>query len=117
VTDEADGIVVHGPVVDDQTRCVHWASPLDVIAIRFACCGRYYPCHACHAESEDHPSVPWPRGSFDEKAVLCGVCRTELTIERYLGVDACPACGAGFNPGCALHHPLYFAVGSAAEPA
>src|SRR5699024_12368499 len=26
---------VLGPTVDDQTRCVHYAGPLDVIAIRF----------------------------------------------------------------------------------
>lgn len=29
--------VVHGPTVDDQTRCVHYQTDLDVIAIRFAC--------------------------------------------------------------------------------
>ena len=82
--------VVHGPTVDDQTRCVHYRTELDVIAIRFACCGRYYPCYSCHDETADHESRPWPAGSGHELAVLCGQD------------------DAAFNPGCALHHPVYF---------
>lgn len=100
--------VVHGPVVDDQTRCVHYRTELDVIAIRFACCGRYYPCYSCHDETADHGSRPWPAGSGGERAVLCGVCRTELTIDGYRGAESCPHCDAAFNPRCALHYPTYF---------
>ncbi|HVX07717.1 CHY zinc finger protein [Humibacter sp.] len=99
---------VHGPVVDDEARCIHYRTPLDVVAIRFACCGEYYPCHRCHDETADHPSRPWPAGSDHELAVLCGVCGTELTIASYRGADACPRCAAPFNPRCALHYPLYF---------
>ena len=47
---------VFGPTVDDHTRCVHYATELDIIAIRFACCDRYYPCHLCHSETADHPA-------------------------------------------------------------
>lgn len=101
--------LVRGLTVDGQTRCVHYGSELDVIAIRFACCDVYYPCHLCHAEEAGHASRPWPASSRDELAVLCGVCGTELTIAEYLGVQRCPSCDAAFNPGCALHHPLYFA--------
>ncbi|MFJ3491214.1 CHY zinc finger protein [Leifsonia aquatica] len=97
-----------GPTVDDQTRCIHYRTELDVIAIRFACCGEYYPCHLCHAEAADHPAQAWPEGSGAERAVLCGVCGEELTIDAYLGVDGCPGCGAAFNPGCKLHRHLYF---------
>lgn len=101
--------IVHGPVVDDQTRCVHWHSPLDVVAIEFACCRRFHPCHRCHEATADHPARPWPADARDEPAVLCGVCRARLTIAEYLVCDdACPRCGAGFNPGCRLHHDLYF---------
>ncbi|GIT79820.1 hypothetical protein LLS1_14890 [Leifsonia sp. LS1] len=99
---------VLGPTVDEQTRCIHYRSELDVIAIRFACCGEYYPCHLCHAEAADHPARPWPAGSDDERAVLCGVCGAELTVGEYLAVASCPACRAPFNPGCTLHRPLYF---------
>jgi len=99
---------VLGPVVDDQTRCVHYRSELDVVAIRFACCGDYYPCHLCHEEAASHPAGRWPVGARSEKAVLCGVCGVELTIADYLGTTACPRCAAAFNPGCALHAHLYF---------
>ncbi|SDL71154.1 CHY zinc finger protein [Microbacterium azadirachtae] len=104
-------VEVKGRPVDGQTRCVHYRTELDVVAIRFSCCGEYYPCHLCHAETADHPARPWPlaeqRGA---KAVLCGVCGHELEIREYLGVTACPRCAAGFNPRCALHADLYFEV-------
>jgi uncharacterized CHY-type Zn-finger protein len=101
---------VHGVDLDDETRCAHWRSPSDIIAIRFACCGRYYACYDCHAALETHEPVVWPRERFDEPAVLCGVCRTELSVDAYLASGfACPSCGASFNPGCANHYHLYFA--------
>ena len=101
---------VLGPVVDDETRCIHYRSTLDVIAIRFACCGEYYPCHLCHAEAAGHPAQQWPLDARDARAVLCGVCGHELTIADYLRADACPECGTAFNPGCRLHTELYFQV-------
>ncbi|TBN57708.1 hypothetical protein EYE40_10085 [Glaciihabitans arcticus] len=98
---------VLGQTVDDQTRCVHWSGPTDVVALRFACCDAYYPCSECH-DSAGHPAALWPRSRFGEPAVLCGVCRHELTVDEYLAASACPHCSAAFNPGCALHHHLYF---------
>ena len=62
----------------------------------------------CHAEAESHPARQWPRDAGGEHAILCGVCRTELTIDAYRATDECPACGAAFNPGCRLHAHLYF---------
>jgi|SRR5690349_8605552 uncharacterized CHY-type Zn-finger protein len=100
--------VVLGRTVDDQTRCLHYHGPTDVIAIRFACCGAYYPCFECHHEAADHPARQWPAGRCDEKAILCGVCGTELTIATYQSVPACPSCDARFNERCRLHWPLYF---------
>ena len=102
-------VTVLGQTVDDETRCIHYHSALDVIAIKFACCGEYYPCHLCHEEAAGHPARVWPVSDRDEPAVLCGVCDAELTITEYLGVDACPRCAAEFNPGCRLHSHLYFA--------
>jgi uncharacterized CHY-type Zn-finger protein len=99
---------VLGPIVDDQTRCIHYHSELDIIAIRFFCCNEYYPCHLCHAASADHAATVWPLTQRDRLAVLCGVCTTELSIAAYLETDGCPSCGAAFNPGCHLHTPLYF---------
>ncbi|QJU56181.1 CHY zinc finger protein [Herbiconiux sp. KACC 21604] len=104
---------VLGPTVDDETRCVHYRGPLDVIAIRFACCGDYYPCHLCHEQTADHPPAVWPLADRVRRAVLCGVCGSELTIADYLATTGCPECAAPFNPGCSLHTHLYFEV----EPA
>ncbi len=99
---------VLGPTVDVQTRCVHYRTALDVIAIRFACCDEYYPCHLCHEAAADHLAQTWPAAARDRHAVLCGVCGTELTIAEYRQVDGCPACAAPFNPGCSLHAHFYF---------
>ncbi|MDX2357738.1 CHY zinc finger protein [Dietzia sp. PP-33] len=101
-------IPVLGATVDDQTRCVHYRGPLDVVAIRFHCCLDFYPCFRCHADATDHALSVWPRDEFDSHALLCGACRTTLSITEYQSTDACPACGTAFNPGCSLHYPLYF---------
>lgn len=101
---------VRGAVVDDMTRCVHYRSVLDIVAIRFACCGEFYPCHLCHEEYAGHRSAQWPMSARDTEAVLCGACGAELTITEYLDATACPRCDAPFNPGCSLHAHLYFEV-------
>ena len=61
----APAVRVLGPTVDDHTRCVHYASPLDIVAIRFHCCGEFYPCFRCHAETVDHAVSAWPAARFD----------------------------------------------------
>nr|WP_255368752.1 CHY zinc finger protein [Agromyces sp. CF514] len=99
-----------GPIVDEQTRCVHYRTELDVVAMKFFCCGDYYPCHLCHEQAAGHAASQWPVHRRDEQAVLCGVCSSELTIDEYLGAVGCPRCTAPFNPGCALHTHLYFEV-------
>lgn len=100
---------VRGVDVDPETRCVHYDSPRDVVAIRFACCDTFYPCFECHEAVADHDAAVWPAGSEEEPAVLCGVCGRVLTVREYVADDdACPDCGADFNPGCREHYPLYF---------
>jgi uncharacterized CHY-type Zn-finger protein len=102
-------VQVKGRVVDDQTRCVHYHSPLDVIALKFACCGQYYPCFYCHEEEAGHEPRRWRPDQFETRAVLCGVCRGELSIREYFAAGyACPFCAAAFNPGCRNHNHLYF---------
>ena len=51
-------MIVYGQTIDDQTRCVHYGTPADVVAIKFFCCRRYYPCHRCHEDSAGHPAAP-----------------------------------------------------------
>jgi uncharacterized CHY-type Zn-finger protein len=127
-----------GVAVDDETRCAHYHGDRDVVAMRFACCDRYYPCAGCHEAVTDHTPERLPPDRFDEPAVLCGVCGTRLSVREYRAVltdgeadgsedeDAgeggagsgrgvadprCPDCGAGFNPGCLAHLDRYFAIG------
>jgi uncharacterized CHY-type Zn-finger protein len=100
---------VHGLDLDPQTRCRHWHSPLDIVALKMRCCGLYWACRDCHDALADHPATLWPTDTFDTPAILCGACGGELTIRDYLECeDRCPGCGAGFNPGCRLHRGLYF---------
>lgn len=111
-----DGIPVYGADVDAETHCRHYHSERDVIAIRFACCGDYYPCRSCHDELAEHSISRWSTGDFETAAILCGACGTELTIRTYIDSPAtCPECGTDFNPGCRSHWPTYFAIDTPRE--
>jgi len=102
---------VHGVAVDGQTRCAHWRSEVDIVAIQMRCCGLYYACRQCHDEIAGHAAQVWPVADWDQAAVLCGACGGEMSVKDYLAcASRCPACGAPFNPGCAGHHHLYFEV-------
>ncbi|MEC3885598.1 hypothetical protein GLW00_11320 [Halobacillus litoralis] len=103
-----DAPLVKGNQVDTETRCAHYHSEVDVIAIRFYCCGEYYACYSCHQEEAGHEPQRWPKSSWEERAILCGSCDHELTIDEYMKSSQCPVCQHGFNEGCQLHYPLYF---------
>ena len=106
----AHGLIVKGIDVDTETRCTHYHSEIDRIAIKFYCCGVYYPCFECHQAVGCGQHQVWPREHFNEKAVLCGTCGHELSIQEYLDCKSrCPSCSSSFNPGCSLHKHLYFA--------
>ena len=60
---------VHGIDVDPQTRCAHYDGPTDIIALRFHCCDRWYPCFECHQECEAHEAIPWPLGVICQEVV------------------------------------------------
>jgi uncharacterized CHY-type Zn-finger protein len=99
---------IHGFLVDSHTRCSHYHGETDIIAIKFKCCGEYYPCYKCHDESVSHERKPWPKEEFFEKAIFCGNCQTECSIEEYMKTQNCPNCDAAFNPNCQFHYDLYF---------
>ena len=104
-------INVKGEIVNEHTRCTHYHSIRDVIAIRMKCCNEYYACIDCHTEAARHSASIWPVTEFDTKAVLCEKCYNEMTIIEYLQSDhQCPFCKANFNPGCSNHYKYYFAV-------
>ncbi|WP_203338867.1 CHY zinc finger protein [Planococcus beijingensis] len=101
--------IVKGIKVDAETRCAHYHSPIDRIAIKFFCCQEYFPCFECHQAEGCGKHEVWPKDRFDEKAVLCGTCGHELSVEDYLDcASTCPTCSSPFNPGCNLHKHLYF---------
>jgi uncharacterized CHY-type Zn-finger protein len=83
---------VYGPTVDEHTRCVHYATELDIIAIRFACCDRYYPLPLCAIPRlTDHPArTVATRASGTSPPSCARMCWTELTID--------PLCQAGCEP-------------------
>lgn len=99
---------IYGATVDKTARCVHYHTEKDIIAIKFKCCNRYYPCYKCHEEHADHIIQRWTQEQFDELAILCGNCHTELTITEYMNTANCPHCAALFNERCAAHYHLYF---------
>lgn len=102
---------VLGIAVDTKTRCIHWNGPTDIIAIRMKCCGEWFSCYDCHAKITDHPAITWLHEERDTEVVLCGSCGTVLSIKDYLRCEStCPNCDASFNPGCAIHHHLYFEI-------
>ena len=102
-------IIVIGIDVDWQTRCFHYHSPVDVIAIKFKCCSTYFACYYCHEESADHDAEIWKVNEFETKAIICGCCKVEMTINTYLQCEnICPNCNTGFNPRCINHHHFYF---------
>lgn len=105
----SSNIIIKAEPVDDYTRCIHYHSPLDIIAIKFKCCNNYYPCYYCHQEEADHASEVWTKNEFNTKAIICGVCKYEMTIDEYLHCnDQCVSCNSKFNPKCTNHHHLYF---------
>jgi uncharacterized CHY-type Zn-finger protein len=106
-----NAIQVHGLSVSPTTQCAHWNSDLDIIAIKHACCSKFYACITCHNELESHEPAVWPISKREERAVLCGKCKYVLTVDEYLhSGSCCTSCGAGFNPGCKGHWGMYFEI-------
>ena len=103
-----DKPIVKGVKVDTETRCAHYHTEVDIIAIKFYCCQEYYACYYCHEELEDHSPEKWPKDKWEQKAILCGSCGEELAIHTYMSASECPHCSHPFNERCSHHFPLYF---------
>ena len=101
--------ILKGKLIDDYTRCEHYNNEKDIIAIKFKCCYCYFACIHCHEETENHAPKIWLKTERETKAILCGSCKTELTINEYLACEStCPNCTATFNPKCENHYHFYF---------
>ncbi|MEX5942171.1 CHY zinc finger protein [Mammaliicoccus sciuri] len=103
-------VKIHGLTVDNESRCEHYHTPLDIIAIKFKCCDKFYPCYKCHNECEKHDIKRWDQSEFDEHAILCGVCKETISINDYMLKEVCPNCDARFNHRYKYHHHLYFKI-------
>jgi uncharacterized CHY-type Zn-finger protein len=102
-------MTVRGVSVTDQTRCVHYDSDLDVVAVRFKCCDTFYACLRCHDALANHPPLRWSKSEREINAIYCGTCQGTMSIREYIGCgNRCPLCGAAFNAGCADHYHFYF---------
>lgn len=55
---------IHGLTVDYESRCTHYHTPLDIIAIKFKCCNKFYSCYKCHNENENHEIIRWEKDEF-----------------------------------------------------
>jgi uncharacterized CHY-type Zn-finger protein len=112
----ASSLPVRGINLDPQTRCEHYHGPTDIVAIKMKCCGVYYACKDCHAALAEHPMDVWPESDWDQKAILCGACKTQLSIRQYKMSDfSCPVCRERFNPRCKNHDHFYFEVRQSAD--
>ncbi|ABN64492.1 predicted protein [Scheffersomyces stipitis CBS 6054] len=110
-----DGVCLRGQLVDEATRCSHYYSDVDVIAIKFRCCRTYYPCYKCHEELAGHEIQRWARAELEEAktpVILCGQCHREWNFMEYAASPEmkCQHCGVQFNPKCSLHYDIYFDI-------
>lgn len=62
--------------------------------LRFPCCGRAYPCDACHDENQDHPMELATR-------MICGFCAKE---QPYGNGKPCVSCGGMMTRGTYTSH-------------
>ncbi|KAF2468893.1 CHY zinc finger family protein [Lindgomyces ingoldianus] len=106
-----DKTLIYGHSITPLTQCKHYNTSLDIIAIKHACCNKFYACISCHNELESHDPKVWGKEQRDVKAVLCGGCRYVMEVGEYMGCGSrCTRCGRGFNPQCKGHWGVYFEV-------
>ncbi|MBQ0052018.1 MAG: hypothetical protein KBT11_08140 [Treponema sp.] len=96
---------IFGKLTDDQGRCQHYHTELDIIANRCGQCRKLYSCYKCHDELEDHKFLPMD--SKEKDTVMCGVCGKLFSYNEYSELEKCTNCGGKFNPRCSLHKSCY----------
>ncbi|HGL8834083.1 TPA: CHY zinc finger protein [Streptococcus agalactiae] len=77
--------------LDSSSRCYHYHTKLDIVALKCAVCQKYYACYKCHDALEEHCFAATK--SDEMFPVLCG---------------SCPYCRMLFNPNCQRHDSIYF---------
>ncbi|EGW30027.1 uncharacterized protein SPAPADRAFT_144251 [Spathaspora passalidarum NRRL Y-27907] len=105
-------LTLKGQLVDKHSRCIHYHTTIDIIALKYKCCQTYYPCFQCHQELTNHKVEKYNLTDLESiKVVLCGECYNELLFDEYKNNQMkCVYCHHEFNPGCSLHYDLYFDI-------
>ena len=101
-------VQAQGVLVDDESRCVHYHTDKDIVALQCYECQKYYACYQCHNALETHTFTPYPLSLKEDRPILCGSCKKILTYEEYSKKSSCPYCKAAFNPACQNHYSIYF---------
>lgn len=96
---------IFGKLTDQDGRCIHYSSELDIIANKCGFCGKFYACYKCHNELEDHEFAAV--NPDEAETVMCGVCGEKYSYKVYSALEKCTGCGKSFNPGCANHCSIY----------
>ena len=58
-TDDRFDVPLRGIEGDDETRCRHYRTERDVVAIALPCCETFYPCTECHRLASWSTSASW----------------------------------------------------------
>ncbi|XP_026221686.1 znF_C3H1 and zf-CHY domain-containing protein [Anabas testudineus] len=87
-----DPAVQKGKPLPEKGTCKHFKQSHRWL--RFPCCGRAYPCDACHDEDQDHPMELATR-------MLCGYCAKE---QPYGNGKPCISCGSMMTRGTRSSH-------------
>lgn len=91
--------------LDQEYRCLHYHTTLDIVGLKCAFCQTYYACYHCHDQLTEHAFVP--TGPAEMFPVMCGHCRKLLSRAEY-ECGHCPYCQSPFNPACHRHKDIYF---------
>nr|XP_020468986.1 uncharacterized protein LOC109967613 [Monopterus albus]XP_020468992.1 uncharacterized protein LOC109967613 [Monopterus albus] len=87
-----DPAVQKGKPLPEKGTCRHYKQSHRWL--RFPCCGRAYPCDACHDEDQDHPMELATR-------MICGFCAKE---QPYGNGKPCMSCGSMMTRGTRTSH-------------
>lgn len=94
-----------GIALDQEYRCIHYHTVLDIVGLKCARCQVYYACYHCHDTLQDHAFEPTDHK--ETYPVICGHCRQLLRRSEY-ECGSCPFCFSPFNPSCHKHQDIYF---------
>ncbi|SQA00231.1 zinc finger protein [Staphylococcus aureus] len=101
---------VYGSLIDTETRCRIILPKKILLQLNLNVVINTIHAISAIMSLKKHAIKRWSEPSFNEKAILCGVCKHELTINEYMMVERCPNCQSRFNNRCKYHYHIYFEI-------